>query len=71
MKAKTKTKAKEFNAMNIAELSNEIVALMREQFNLRMQHATKQLTQTHNLNAVRRKIARVKTFLHEKNRSKS
>lgn len=64
-------KAKDLKAMEINELSNEIVALMREQFNLRMQHATKQLTQTDNLNNVRRRIAQAKTILHEKNRSQS
>lgn len=64
-------KAKELRSMNAAGLAEEIVALRREQFNLRMQLGTKQLTQTHNLGNVRRKIARAKTILHEINRSKS
>lgn len=49
-----------------SELKSELTALLREQFNLRMQHGTKQLTQTNNLKVVRRKIAQVKTILHEK-----
>ncbi len=64
-------KASEFRSMTTADISNEIVSLLREQFNLRMQVGTKQLAQVHNLKKVKRKIARAKTVLHEKNRSKS
>lgn len=56
----------EHKQMSVADLEEERVALQREQFNLRMQHATKQLAQTHNLRVVRRKIARVNTLLHAK-----
>ena len=48
------------------ELQQELTALLREHFNLRMQKATGQLGQTHQLGRVRRDIARVKTVLTEK-----
>jgi large subunit ribosomal protein L29 len=59
-------KIKEINAMSIEALSEEIVLTGREQFNLKLQHATRQLTPTHRLKAVRRKLARLLTILHEK-----
>ena len=42
------------------ELNAELLGLLREQFNLRMQASTGQLAQTHTLRTVRRDIARVK-----------
>jgi large subunit ribosomal protein L29 len=47
------------------ELQQELLALTREQFNLRMQKSTGQLTKTHLLKDVRRNIARVKTLMKE------
>lgn len=47
-------------------LRDELHALLREQFNLRVQKATGQLGQPHQLRRVRRDIARVKTVLTEK-----
>lgn len=58
--------AQDLRAKSVEELNAELVNLLREQFNLRMQAATGQLQQTHNLKAVRRDIARVKTVLTEK-----
>ncbi|HVF63436.1 MAG TPA: 50S ribosomal protein L29 [Casimicrobiaceae bacterium] len=49
-----------------AELNDELNALLREQFGLRMQKATQQLTNTAKVKGVRRSIARVKTLLHQK-----
>ena len=51
------------------ELNEELVALRREQFNLRMQQATGELTHNHEHRRVRREIARVKTVLNELSRS--
>jgi len=51
------------------ELNEELVALRREQFNLRMQQATGELAQNHQHRKVRRDIARVKTVLSERARS--
>lgn len=57
--------------MMIDELNNELVALLREKFNLRMQLATKQLIKTHSLKLVRKKIARLLTIMNEKTRQVS
>jgi large subunit ribosomal protein L29 len=59
-------KAQDLRTKSSKELNAELVSLLREQFNLRMQVATGQLQQTHNLKTVRRDIARVKTVLTEK-----
>ena len=47
-------------------LQEELSKLLQEQFNLRMQKGTGQLTQPNELRRVRRNIARVKTLLNEK-----
>ncbi|HHM05443.1 MAG TPA: 50S ribosomal protein L29 [Gammaproteobacteria bacterium] len=59
-------KASELREKNIDELEEELLALSKEQFSLRMQSATGQLGQNHLLRNVRRNIARVKTVLSEK-----
>ncbi len=59
-------KASELREKSVAELTEELHGLLKEQFNLRMQNATGQLGQNHSLKAVRRDIARVKTVLNEK-----
>ena len=51
-----------------AELQTELEALVKEQFGLRMQRATQQLTNTAKLKDVRRGIARVRTLLGQKAR---
>jgi len=58
--------AKELQEKSVAELQASLIELLREQFTLRMQKATGQLTQTHLLLQVRRNIARVKTVLNDK-----
>ncbi|MEO5784013.1 MAG: 50S ribosomal protein L29 [Casimicrobiaceae bacterium] len=50
------------------ELKTELDALLREQFGLRMQRATQQLTDTSKLKRARRGIARAKTLIHQKAR---
>jgi large subunit ribosomal protein L29 len=47
------------------ELEGELIELRREQFNLRMQGSTGQLTQNHQFKRVRKDIARVKTVIGE------
>lgn len=59
-------KAKELREKSVEELNTELLNLLREQFNLRMQLASGQLQQTHLVKQVRRDIARVKTLLTEK-----
>ena len=59
-------KAAELKEKNVEELNTELLNLLREQFNLRMQQSTGQLEKTDQLRKVRRNIARVKTILTEK-----
>ena len=59
-------KATELRNKTKAELNTELLSLTREQFNLRMQQTTGQLARPHQMKAVRRNIARVKTMLNEK-----
>ena len=47
-------------------LQEELNALLKEQFGLRMQKATQQLTNTAKLKDVRRGIARVRTLMGRK-----
>jgi len=58
--------ASELKAKSAAELQQELLSLTKEQFGLRMQVATQQLTNTSQLRKVRRDIARVKTVMTEK-----
>ena len=57
--------ASDLKNKSVDELNEELVALRREQFNLRMQQATGELTHNHEHRRVRRDIARVKTVLNE------
>ena len=59
-------KATELREKTAQQLNEQLLGLLRDQFNLRMQKATGQLAQTHLLGQVRRDIARVKTLLNEK-----
>jgi large subunit ribosomal protein L29 len=59
-------KASELKTKSVEELQQELIALNKAQFGLRMQIATQQLTNTSQLGKVRRDIARVKTVLKEK-----
>jgi large subunit ribosomal protein L29 len=61
--------ATDLRSKSADELNDELVALRREQFNLRMQHATGELTQNHEHGRVRKDIARVKTVLSELKRA--
>ncbi|WP_158366441.1 50S ribosomal protein L29 [Candidatus Williamhamiltonella defendens] len=61
-------KLQELRTKSIEELEREILNLLREQFNLRMQAAASQLKQTHLFKKMRRDIARIKTLLTEKGR---
>ncbi len=58
-------KVEELRNKSAQELQDELLALRKEQFSLRMQIATGQLTQTHRMQQVRRGIARVKTVMNE------
>jgi large subunit ribosomal protein L29 len=59
-------KASEFRAKTVAELEKELLALRKEQFNLRMQKKMGQLPKSHLVRKATRDIARLKTVLTEK-----
>jgi large subunit ribosomal protein L29 len=59
-------KSSELKSKSVADLQQELLSLSKEQFGLRMQVATQQLSNTSQLSKVRRNIARVKTILTEK-----
>ncbi len=52
------------------ELAEELLGLRKEQFNLRMQRATGQLSRPDQFDKVRKSIARIKTLLSEQSRQK-
>ena len=57
--------ATELRAKPQEELQEELSKLLREQFNLRMQKGSGQLSKPSEVKRVRREIARVKTILTE------
>jgi large subunit ribosomal protein L29 len=61
----------ELRSKNVEELNNELAALLKEQFNLRMQRGVGQTPAPHLFGNVRKQIARVKTILTEKEGSSS
>ncbi|HEY0032686.1 MAG TPA: 50S ribosomal protein L29 [Devosia sp.] len=63
-------KASDVRSKTADELKDQLVALKKEQFNLRFQRATQQLEKPTEVKKVRRDIARIKTILGEKNAAK-
>jgi large subunit ribosomal protein L29 len=63
---KTAQARKALAAKSPAELKTELDALLKEQFGLRMQNATQQLTNNSKIRQVRRSIARARTLIHQK-----
>jgi len=59
-------KSTELRAKDTAAVTEEVKALQKAHFNLRMQKATQQLNNTAQLRVTRRSIARAKTILAEK-----
>jgi large subunit ribosomal protein L29 len=64
-------KTTELRGKTPAELNTELEALLKEQFNLRMQRGVGQTPAPHLFGNVRKQIARVKTILSEKEGSSS
>ena len=58
--------ARELRGKSETELREELLSLLREQFNLRVQRATGQMAKPHLFREVRRNIARVRTVMAEK-----
>jgi len=63
---KLSERRKDLRDKSSGELQTELGALLKEQFGLRMQKATQQLTSSSKIVRVRRDIARVKTLLNQK-----
>jgi large subunit ribosomal protein L29 len=63
-------KPSDLRAKDAGALAKELQDLLKAQFSLRMQKATQQLSNTSQLRKVRRDIARVRTVLGEKARTK-
>ena len=63
---KTKQRFSDLKAMSADQLSDEMLNLKKEQFNLRFQRATGQLENTGRVREVRRDVARVKTLQRQK-----
>lgn len=59
-------KAQAFRAMSVTDLEKRLHELLKEQFTLRMQQRTGQLSRPSQVKAVRRDISRVKTLMTEK-----
>lgn len=59
-------KAKDIRTLSAEDRLKELEGLLREQFNLRMQHSTGQLANNSKLRTVKRDIARVRTIMNEK-----
>ena len=59
--------AKELRDMTVEQLNEKLGELKEELFNLRFQLAINQLDKPHKITEVKHDIARVMTFLREKN----
>ncbi len=59
-------KASELRQKSQDELNKTLSELLKEQFNLRMQQGTGQLSRPSRMNEVRKDIARIKTLMNEK-----
>ena len=58
-------KANELRKSGAEDLQKQLEELLKEQFNLRMQKGTGQLSRPSQVRTVRRDIARIKTVMHE------
>jgi large subunit ribosomal protein L29 len=65
------SKAADLRQKSVDQLKDEVIALKKEQFNLRFQRASGQLENTARVRAVRREIATIKTLLGERAKSAS
>jgi large subunit ribosomal protein L29 len=51
------------------QLTDNLLQLKKEQFNLRFQAATGQMEKTHRVNEVRKDIARIKTVMRQQKKA--
>jgi len=59
-------KIDEIRGMTPDQLTEALLNLKKEQFNLRFQAATGQVEKTHRVNEIRKDIARLKTVLRQR-----
>ena len=64
----SQSKAAELRDKSADELNEELVALRKEEFGLRMQRGTGQLANNARFKQIRRQVARIKTVLNEQPR---
>lgn len=63
-------KTKDLRAMSVDELEAKLLENKKEQFNLRVQQATGQMTNTAMVRKLRREVAKINTLLHERKEKK-
>jgi len=62
-------KTKDLRAMTVDELETKLVENKKEQFNLRIQQSTGQLSNTAQIRKVRREIAKINTLISERKKN--
>ncbi len=58
---------KELRDQDVSQLNEQLITLLKEQFELRMQKSTSQLTDLSKLGKTKKAIAQIKTIINEKN----
>lgn len=67
--SKVASKADDFRAKSVDELTAALTGMKKEQFNLRFQRANGQVENTGRIRVLRRDIARIQTVLTEQRRA--
>lgn len=62
-------KTKDLRTMTVDELETKLVQNKKEQFNLRVQQSTGQLSNTSQVRKVRREIAKINTLIAERKKN--
>ena len=57
---------KELRDQDVTQLNEQLITLLKEHFELRMQKSTSQLTDLSKLNKTKKSIAQIKTIINEK-----
>ena len=63
-------KTSEIKKLTVTQLEKELTSFKKEQFNLRFQKVNSQVQNTSRVKIVRRSIAKILTFLNQKNKKK-
>jgi large subunit ribosomal protein L29 len=62
-------KTKDLRAMTIDELEAKLIESKKEQFNLRIQQSTGQLSNTAQIRKARREVAKINTLISERKKN--